>query len=75
MDNFIFLIDNNLDEIFCDNLIKKYENVQNKYIGVVGRNETINKELKNTTDLEISRFSNWKYEDGILYQALNKGIN
>lgn len=75
MDNFIFLIDNNLDEIFCDNLIKKYENDQNKYIGVVGRNGTINKELKNTTDLEISRFLNWKYEDTILCQALNKGIN
>jgi hypothetical protein len=24
MDNFFFLIDNNLDEIFCDNLIKIY---------------------------------------------------
>lgn len=75
MDNFIYLIDNNLDEIFCDNLIKKYENDKNKYIGVVGRNGTINKELKNTTDLEISRYQNWKNEDIILCQALNKGIN
>lgn len=75
MDNFIYLIDNNLDEIFCDNLIKKYENDKNKYIGVVGRNGTINKELKNTTDLQISRYQNWKNEDTILCQALNKGIN
>lgn len=75
MDNFIYLIDNNLDEIFCDNLIKKYENDKNKYIGVVGRNGTINKEVKNTTDLQISRYQNWKNEDTILCQALNKGIN
>ena len=73
MDNFIFLIDNNLDEIFY-NLIKKYENDQNKHIGVVGRNGTINKELKNTTDLVISRNVNWINEDTILYQALNKGL-
>ena len=75
MNNFIYLIDNNLDEIFCDNLIKKYENDKNKYIGVIGRNGTINKELKNTTDLQISRYQNWKNEDTILCQALNKGIN
>jgi len=51
INNFIFLIDNNLDEIFCDNLIKKYKNNQNKYIcnGLLYSGfETDNEQLNNS---------------------------
>ena len=74
MDIFIHIIEENLETSLCKEIIDKYEKDQNKYIGVVGRNGTINKEVKNTTDLLIWH-KDWNYIDKILEKKLNEGIS
>ena len=77
MDNVIIGIDNNLEKNFCDNLIEKFENAENKQPGCVGgrrEKSRVNKSVKNTLDLLITIDKDWKNEDMILCESLKNGI-
>lgn len=73
MDKFIFLIENNLDDKLCIEIIDKFDNDNNIKPGLTGY--TLNKETKNTKDLFISNKINWKSIDNILKKKLNESIN
>ena len=71
MDKFIYLIKNNLENEFCQELINKFNSDKNKYPGITSSG-FVNKNVKNTTDLILT--DDWNIEDNILNSSLNKGL-
>jgi hypothetical protein len=71
----IFLKDNVLDEYFCKHLIERFESDDRKHPGVIDRNSSVNYEIKKSTDLYISRYSDWKDEDNKIFLSLNDTLN
>ena len=66
---------NSLSELFCDGVIKKFDDDPRKQDGIVNQNNpTVNKEVKDTKDLVISGISDWSYEDSIFFDALEIGL-
>ena len=75
--DFIYVADNTLTENFCQHVIKKFESDGAKEPGMVGRNELkrVDKTIKDSIDLNISHFDEWKYEDQVFCDVLNKHID
>ncbi len=70
----IWIYDNSLTPDFCKLLIDKFEISQDKYEGIIGSGE-VNRNIKRTTDLLISKNDLYQREDGILFKSLKKGLN
>lgn len=72
LNNFIQIYENALDPEFCDQVIKKFNIDGRRYEGVTGGG--LNKNVKDTTDLAISRLKDWKDIDQIFFKSLNKHL-
>ena len=72
-DKFIWQKRNALSPQFCNALIAKFEVDDNKEQGITGGG--INTKYKISTDLNISVFDNYKYEDEVFFDSIKKGIN
>lgn len=69
----IWVYDNSLTPDFCKSLIDKFENSQDKHEGLVGLGR-VDKDIKKTTDLLISKNDLYQREDNILFKSLQKGL-
>ena len=65
----IWIKQNSLSESFCKNIIDKFEKSNDKEDGTFGDN-TLDKSIKDTTELGVSNNNNWVDEDHILFDAL-----
>ena len=73
--DFIYVIDESLTKTFCNNVIKKFNDDSRKQDGVVGHQANrVDKNIKNTKDLNISISPGWENEDEIFYSSLTKGL-
>ena len=75
LSDYIWVKENSLTRYFCNKVIKKFEADANKYEGRVGSDRRIDKNLKRTRDLSISRDPKWKKEDSVFCKALQQGIH
>ena len=71
-DDLIYVVQNQLDKDFCEHVIEKFKNDDEKYQGLIGRGLDLN--VKQSMDLMISESENWKEEDEVFYQSLTKNI-
>jgi|TARA_R100000455_G_C6242110_1_gene100756 hypothetical protein len=69
----IWIKQNSLSESFCKNIIDKFEKSNDKEDGTFGDN-TLDKSIKDTTELVVSNNNDWVDEDHILFDALQKGL-
>jgi len=76
MERYILEIPNLVPKVFCDHLIKKFENDPRKQRGGIGpvNAKVVNENLKKSVDLHISSLSGWEKEDQILYKYIKKAI-
>jgi len=72
MNNFIWVKKNVLSEKFCDHLIDKFEQSNEKVQGVVGHG--LDMDIKQSMDLKISHYDIWREEDNILCEILRKNV-
>ena len=64
--DFIYVKDNSLTKDFCIHVIKKFDEDPRKKDGVVGsEGKRVDKNLKDTVDIPISRTEGWEEEDDI----------
>lgn len=73
--NSICVYDNVLPKELCQEIIKKFDKDERKYKGLIGVDKRVNVEIKDTTDLCISKLEDWKDIDNKLCIYLNKMIN
>ena len=71
--DFIWSMENSLDGDFCDHMIQRFDKDDRIYEGIVGSGR-VDTAIKTTKDLSISSLDDWKDEDGILFDALGKGL-
>ena len=77
IEDFIYVRDNALPVDFCDRVIQRFDGDDRKEDGVVGSRETgnrVDKNVKDTKDLKISVYDDWKYEDDIFFKSLSEGL-
>ena len=73
--DFIFTIDNSLDELFCRKVIQKFNQESGIYDGRIGGDRRIDKKVKQTKDFVLSESSIWEKEDDVFYKALKDGLD
>jgi hypothetical protein len=73
MNNLIWTQKNSLTKEFCNHLIQKFESDDEKCVGRTGAG--IDLDVKRSTDLALTRLSNWEEEDKVLYDAIGVGID
>jgi len=71
-DPFIFEMDNNLPDEFCDTTIYRFEKDKRLHEGATGGG--VQKSVKLTHDLFISNYRDWLDVDAILFKQLNIGL-
>ena len=72
-DKFIWQKRNALSPNFCNALIAKFEADDNKTQGITGGG--LKPKFKISTDLNISCWDEYKYEDEVFFKSIQKGIN
>ena len=72
MDNFIFELENVLPENICHEIIQKFENDERKKPGEMSRG--VDKSVKDSTDLYISRMEDWHPYCNIITNGITKGL-
>lgn len=74
--NLIYVKENVLSEIDCQEIIEKFNNDDRKYSGTVGSiHKRVNTSLKKSKDLSISLHSDWKKHDEMIYEIFNHHLN
>lgn len=73
MGDFIYQESNALEKSFCDHLISRFDHDGRSYEGSVGKG-TVQRKIKQTIDLQISQFDDWKVEDETLFESLKDGM-
>ena len=77
-EDLIYFNDDTLTEEFCEHLIQKFNNddrrVEGKIGGPPGTGPRVIKEIKQSTDLNISNLEEWKEEDEVLFKSLNTNL-
>jgi hypothetical protein len=68
MSDHVYLFENSLPQNFCSHLIKRFQIDERKYDGVTGGG--LNKEIKDSLDLNIIPFEDWKEEKEFLDECL-----
>ena len=76
MDDFILELPNFVPEAFCKHLIKKFESDDRKKDGmvVIGSEERVIPELKNSEEIFISDLEDWEKENQDLRYFLSKAV-
>jgi hypothetical protein len=74
MNPFIWTSENSISEDFCASVIQKFETDDRSHSGLVGTHRQTDSNVKQSTDLEISQYSDWKDEDEVFFKSLQKGI-
>ena len=78
INDFIFIRDNALSNQFCNRVIKKFDSDERKKDGVVGSglvgSTRVDKNVKDTKDLKISRHDDWNDEDSVFFESLSVGL-
>ena len=74
LSDFIHVEYNTLSEEFCNRLIGKFETDDRKHQGKFGSGENcvVNVDIKDSIDLMISGLDDWKEEDKVLFDSVNK---
>ena len=72
LDDFVYIGDNYLTKEFCEHCINKFDKDNSIEPGITLAG--IRADLKKTMDLVITGKDNWKEEDTIFYNSLQKGI-
>ena len=74
--DFIYVKDKTLSKSFCDNVIKKFDKDPRQRDGIIGKdtNQRIDKSLKDTKDIHISRTTGWETEDKVFFESLKLGL-
>lgn len=67
----IWTKNNSLTTEFCNHIIDKFENDEERHVGRVGHGVDLN--IKNTMDLLISK-SDWGKEDEVFYESLSSSL-
>jgi len=71
----IYVYKNSLSESFCNEVIEKFDRDPRKSDGIVNQNNpTVNKDVKDTKDLNITGLLDWVGEDQIFFNALTVGL-
>ena len=71
-DDLIYVVQNQLEKDFCKHVIEKFKTDEDKYQGLIGRGLDLN--VKQSMDLTISDNDDWKEEDEVFFQSLNKNL-
>ena len=74
LSDFIHVEYNTLSEEFCNGVIGKFETDSRKHQGRLGsgKNSGVNVDIKDSIDLMISGLDDWKEEDEVLFNSVNK---
>ena len=74
LSDFIHVEYNTLSEEFCNSVIGKFETDNRKQQGKLGsgKNSVVNVDIKDSIDLMISGLDEWKEEDEVLFNSVNK---
>ena len=73
LSDFIYEIHGALTEEFCNHCISKFKKDRNRKPGETGGGLTPH--IKQSTDLNITKYPEWKDEDTVFYQSLNEGLS
>ena len=73
--DYIWVKENSLTRYFCNKVIKKFDEEDGKYDGLIGADRRVDKSIKCTKDFILSRDDNWKKEDAVFCKALQEGIH
>jgi len=73
LNSLIWTKENTLSPEFCQYVIDKFENDDRKYKGITV--DGIDEDIKKSSDLGISHLDDWKKEDRVFYNSLNKHIH
>lgn len=69
--DFIYTKKKTLSKSFCQKVIKKFEADERKRPGTVDVTGEVDLDARRSTDLMITRFANWKKEDGVFFNSLS----
>ena len=74
LSDFIHVEYNTLSEEFCNRIIGKFETDNRKQQGKLGsgKNSVVNVDIKDSIDLMISGLEDWRDEDEVLFNSVNK---
>ena len=72
--DYIWVKENSLTRYFCNKVIKKFDEEDGKYDGLIGGDRRVDKNIKDTKDFILTRDPKWKKEDKVFYEALKQGI-
>jgi len=74
LSDFIHVEYNTLSEEFCNSVIGKFETDNRKQQGKLGsgKNSIVNVDIKDSIDLMISGLDDWREEDEVLFNSVNK---
>jgi len=77
LSEFIYTEHNALTPEFCSHVIKKFEEDDRSVPGKVGQKETVRVDtsIKDSLDLNISYFDDWKNEDNVFFNSLSHHID
>ena len=73
LNDFIYIQHNALTPEFCKHVIDKFERDKRSAPGMVGKSEDIrvDKTIKDSLDLRISGYDDWKEEDNVFFESLS----
>lgn len=72
-DPYVKVYEKSIPDDLCDEIIKRFNEDNQKRDGVTSSG--INKNIKHTKDLMMSRYDNWKDIDSKMFTILNKSLN
>jgi hypothetical protein len=72
MNSFLWAKDNSLTEDFCQSVIDRFESDNRSNQGRISSGANL--DIKRSTDLKISYFTDWKEEDGVFFNALQDAM-
>jgi hypothetical protein len=68
--DFIYIADGALEPEFCKSVIEKFEKDDNRHQGIIAGGR-VNTSIKDSLDINISRYTDWKEEDEVFFKSLN----
>lgn len=72
--DFIYEIENVLPKEICDAIIQRYRSDSRQYNSKIGGEGSINDKIRKSKILSISRLSDWKDVDRIIFDVINRGL-
>ena len=76
LSDFIYTADDALTKEFCSHVIEKFENDDRKSQGVLGTNKIVDKTIKDSTDLVISKVKkDWGEEDHTFFTSISNQLD